>query len=128
MPILIPFFSYQVLGISNILESVEQLQENFQTIEMSAIFYDGPSVSFDKKTDSVIEEMTTNYLIEYISDDLSKSKDENKKWTVKGQGLLDDEDEAHGADRIYEALQTCMWSNMSKINTGPSLLPQGALL
>lgn len=45
---------------------------------MSAIFYDGPSVSFDKKTDSVIEEMTTSYLIEYISDDLSKVKNENK--------------------------------------------------
>ena len=79
---------------------------------MSAIFYDGPSVSFDKKTDSVIEEMTTSYLIEYISDDLSKVNNENKKWTAKGQSLLDDDMEAHGADRIYEALQTCMWSNM----------------
>ena len=92
---------------------------------MSAFFYDGPGVSFDKKTDEVIEEITTSYLIEYISGDLSASKDFNlKKFSAKGQGLLDEDDEAHGVNRIYEALQTCMWSNMKKVDTGPALAAQ----
>jgi len=40
-------------------------------VEMSTLFYDGPSVSFDKKTDKVIEEITTSHFIEYISEDLA---------------------------------------------------------
>ena len=50
---------------------------------MGAIFYDGPSVSFDKKTDAVIEEITTSFLIEYVSDNLSKKNDKNSDTDAK---------------------------------------------
>ena len=38
---------------------------------MQAIFYDGPSVSFNRATDQMIEEITTSNFIEFISEDLS---------------------------------------------------------
>ena len=43
---------------------------------MSALFYDGPAASFDKSTDKAIEDLTSAYFIEFITQDLSKSCDE----------------------------------------------------
>ena len=44
---------------------------------MAALFYDGPSVSFDRSTDKKIEQVTTEFFIEYISQDLSEN---DTKW------------------------------------------------
>lgn len=118
-----------ILHLSQAVEFISKFQDSYQGAEMSAIFYDGPSVSFDKKTDKAIEELTTSFFIEYISEDLAKTAadsagKEPSKWSTTGQGLLDDGDEARGVGRIYEALQTCMWSNMQKVNVGPSITPK----
>ena len=56
--------------LTSISDLVSQIQENFQP-EMSALFYDGPSVSFDRKSDNVIEKITSEYFVEYITQDLS---------------------------------------------------------
>jgi hypothetical protein len=42
------------------------MMENFQP-EMSALFYDGPAVSFDKESDNLIEKITTEHFVEYIT-------------------------------------------------------------
>lgn len=42
-------------------------------------------------------------------------------WTSTGQSLLDEGNEKFGIARLHEALQCCMWSNMSKVTTQPSL-------
>ena len=82
---------------------------------MSALFYDGPSVSFDKKSDNIIEKITTEYFVEYISQDLSQENNDKTQWSVSGQGLLDSGNEKYGVERLHEALQCCMWSNMRKV-------------
>ena len=87
---------------------------------MSALFFDGPASSFDKTTDKAIEDLTTSFFIEYITEDLSKENPKNE-WTQTGQSLLDDGNEKFGISRLHEALQCCMWSNMAKITTQPSI-------
>jgi hypothetical protein len=49
---------------------------------MQAIFYNGPSVSFNKATDEMIEEITTSNFIEYISEDLNSSDKNGEKWGI----------------------------------------------
>ena len=62
----------------------------------------------------MIEDITTNNFIEYISDDLDSNDKSGEKWGIQGQSLLDCENQSFGVKRLYEALQCCMWSNMQK--------------
>lgn len=96
---------------------IETIQESFQA-EMSSIFFDGPASPFDKSTDQAIEDLTSSYFIEYITQDLSKELPKYE-WSSTGQSLLDEGNEKFGISRLHEALQCCMWSNMSKITTQP---------
>jgi hypothetical protein len=50
---------------------------------MSALFYDGPTASFEKSTDKAIEELTSSYFIEYITQDLSKDAPK-EEWKSTG--------------------------------------------
>ena len=95
-------------------EFINYVQEKFSNLEMQAIFYNGPSVSFNNATDEMIEDITTNNFIEYISEDLNSTDKKEEKWGIQGQSLLDSENYSFGVKRLYEALQCCMWSNMQK--------------
>ena len=106
-----------IFGSKNTKALIETIQESFQA-EMSALFFDGPASSFDKSTDQAIEELTSSYFIEYITQDLSKDLPKYE-WSSTGQSLLDEGNEKFGISRLHEALQCCMWSNMSKITTQP---------
>ena len=52
--------------LKRIREYVTEVMENFQP-EMSSLFYDGPGVSFDKESDNLIEKITTEHFVEYIT-------------------------------------------------------------
>ena len=52
--------------LKSIFEYVSEVMNNFQP-EMSALFYDGPGVSFDKESDNLIEKITTEHFVEYIT-------------------------------------------------------------
>lgn len=91
----------------------KQVQDELPTIEASVLFYDGESKSFSRQTDNAIESLTSEYFIEYISDNLEVDKGE--KFGAAQQSLLDQDNESYGLRRLYEALQCCMWSNMQQV-------------
>ena len=66
--------------------------------------------------------MTSQHFIEYITQDLSDQSKKGQVWSKNGQGLLDQDNEKRGVARLHEALQCCMWSNMTKVNV-PQIAP-----
>ena len=72
---------------------------------MAALFYDGPSRSFDRKTDEYIQNLL--YMgIEYIASDLTEDLEKGLIVPVasqSGQGLLSGDEEKAGLERLNEA-------------------------
>ena len=89
------------MNIPNFTSFVETMQNEYQP-EISVIFQNSKPTSFDRKTEKQIEDITGNYFIEFIAEDLSLETAHN--WSSQGQSLLSSGDEKTGVARLHEAL------------------------
>ncbi len=67
-------------------------------------------------TEALIDKTVQNYFIEYLKEDLSEYKIQDKSQSEKNKpkgGLLNG-DEKVGLERLIECMHCCMWSNMKK--------------
>lgn len=67
-------------------------------------------------TEALIDKTVQNYFIEYLKEDLSEYKIQDKSESEKNKpkgGLLNG-DEKVGLERLIECMHCCMWSNMKK--------------
>ena len=94
------------------MQLIEAIQTELQP-EIALLFYNGPENGFEKTTESLIDNVVQSSYVEYLQHDLTKFESSGKQ-THSG-GLLGG-DEKIGMHRLVEALQCCMWSNMTKKN------------
>ena len=67
-------------------------------------------ISFSRKTETALDEIVQSSFLEYLSDDL-----ESVQQADKNIGGLLGQDEKRGFERLIEALQCSMWSNMVQV-------------